>query len=135
MIIIVKIGIIGSKDWQSRRKLQEILRKLKTIEPPVTVLGQGGNEGAGAMVKKLCITMGLDYSEYNPSYSGHNLYSAMPESYFGKRYHFTQLLHRMTLLAKSCDKIIVLLKGDIDPQIKSALKQANKLDIPVVILE
>ena len=135
MIIIVRIGIIGSKGWQSRRKLQDILRKLKTLDEPVTVLGQGGTEGAGAMVKKLCIAMGLDYAEYNPSYSGHNLYSAMPESYFGKQYHFTQLLHRMTLLADSCDKMIVLLNGDIDPQIKAAIKRANKRDIPVVILE
>lgn len=135
MIIIVKIGIVGSKDWQSRRKIQDILRKIKTIEGPVTVLGQGGNEGAGLMVKKLCINMGVDYAEYNPSYSGHNLYSAMSESYFGKSYHFTQLLHRMTLLADSCDKLIVLLKGNIDPQIKTAIKRANKREIPVVIME
>ena len=48
----MKVAIIGSKDWQSRRKIQEVLTRLKQMDEPITILGQGGKEGAPLMVKK-----------------------------------------------------------------------------------
>lgn len=131
----MKIAIIGSRDWQSKRKLQDVLSRLKQLEEPVTILGQGGNEGAPAMVKKYALEFGINYSEFNPSYSGRNLYSAMPDAYYGKKYHFSQLLHRMTLIANACDKMIILSTGKLDPQLDTAYKRATKLQKSVVILK
>lgn len=131
----MKIAIIGSRDWQSKRKLQDVLSRLKQLEEPVTILGQGGNEGAPAMVKKYALEFGINYSEFNPSYSGRNLYSAMPDAYYGKKYHFSQLLHRMTLIANACDKMIILSSGKLDPQLDTAYKRATKLQKSVVILK
>lgn len=131
----MKIAIIGSRDWQSKRKLQDVLSRLKQLEEPVTILGQGGNEGAPAMVKKYALEFGMNYSEFNPSYSGRNLYSAMPDAYYGKKYHFSQLLHRMTLIANACDKMIILSSEKLDPQLDTAYKRATKLQKSVVILK
>jgi hypothetical protein len=131
----MKIAIIGSRDWQSKRKLQDVLSRLKQLEEPITILGQGGNEGAPSMVKKYALEFGMNYSEFNPSYSGRNLYSAMPDAYYGKKYHFSQLLHRMTLIANACDKMIILSSGKLDPQLDTAYKRATKLQKSVVILK
>ena len=131
----MKIALIGSRDWQSRRKLQDVLGRLKRLDHPVTILGQGGTEGAGYMVKKYSLEFGLPYVEYNASYTGKNMYSAMPEAYYGKKYHFSQLIHRMNLIADACDKIIVLASGKLDPQLDTAVKRAKKKNKSVVILK
>jgi hypothetical protein len=131
----MKIAVIGSRDWQSKRKLQDVLGRLKRLDQSVTVLGQGGAEGAPHMVKKYSLEFGLPYVEYNASYTGKNMYSALPEAYYGKKYHFSQLLHRMTLIADACDKMIVLSAGKLDPQLDTAVKRARKKNKSVVILK
>ena len=131
----MKIAVIGSRDWQSRRKVQDVLSRLKQLDDPVTILGQGGIEGAPAMVKKYALEFGMSYSEFNPSYTGQNLYSAMPDTYYGKNYHFSQLIHRMTLIANACDKMIILASSKLDPQLDTAYKRATKLQKSVVILK
>ena len=87
------------------------------------------------MIRKYALEFGMNYSEFNPSYSGRNLYSAMPDAYYGKKYHFSQLLHRMTLIANACDKMIILSSGKLDPQLDTAYKRATKLQKSVVILK
>ena len=96
----MNIAVIGNTGWQNKRKIKDVIFQLKNKYSDCTLLGAGGKEGAGLMVRKFALEMGLDYKEYNPSFSGYNLYSAMPESYYGKKYHFSQLHHRITLLVK-----------------------------------
>jgi len=131
----MKIAIIGNNEWQNRRKIQEILNKLRIEYDNPIIIGAGGKEGANFMVRKYALEFGMNYEEYNPSYSGHNLYSALPEAYYGKNYHFSQLLHRMRLLAENCDYMILLNnQKELNPQLKTAYNKINKLNKPVVIL-
>lgn len=130
----MKIAVIGNTNWQNKRKIRDALYKLKQM-PNVTVLGAGGREGANHMVRKFALEFGLDYQEYNPSFSGHNMYSALSESYFGKRYHFSQLHHRMKLLAQACDKMIIFTNESLDPVLKTAKNNADRQNKPVVIIE
>ena len=131
----MKIAIIANNEWQNRRKIQEILNKLRSDYDNPIIVGAGGKEGANFMVRKYALEFGMKYEEYNPSYSGHNLYSALPEAYYGKNYHFSQLLHRMRILAENCDYMIVLNNQDqLNPQLKTAYNKINKLNKPVVIL-
>ena len=131
----MKIAIIGNKEWQNKRKVQEILTKLRSDYDNPIIVGAGGKEGANFMVRKYALEFGMKYEEYNPSYSGHNLYSALPEGYYGKSYHFSQLLHRMRILAENCDYMIVLNnQTELNPQLKTAYNKINKLNKPVVLL-
>jgi hypothetical protein len=131
----MKIAVIGNNEWQNRRKLQEVLQKLKLSYDNVIIVGAGGNEGANHMVRKYALEFGLPYQEYNPSYTGRNLYSALPESYYGKKYHFSQLLHRMRVLAENCDYMIIMNnENKLNPQLKTAYNKIKKLNKPVVIL-
>jgi hypothetical protein len=136
---MTRIAIIGSTGWQNRRKVQETLQKLKTQFinelDDLIIVGAGGTEGANSMVRKFTLEFGLRYEEYNPSFSGYNMYSAMPESYYGKPYHFSQLHHRMKLIAERCDYMMILTNEDtLDPVLKTAYTSVNKLQKPVVLL-
>ena len=129
------VAIIGNTNWQSRRKIQEILFNLKSqFNDDVTIVGAGG-EGANNMVRKAALEFGMQYEEYNPSFSGYNVHSAMPESYYGKSYHFSQLHHRMKLIAERCDYMIIMTnETQLDPVLKTAYTNTKKLQKPVVIL-
>jgi hypothetical protein len=133
---MTRIAIIGNTGWQNRRKVQETLQKLKSqFNDDLIIVGAGGNEGANSMVRKYTLEFGLRYEEYNPSFSGYNMYSAMPESYYGKPYHFSQLHHRMKLIAERCDYMMIMTNEDtLDPVLKTAYNNVNKLKKPVVIL-
>ncbi len=54
---------------------------------------------------------------------------------YGKKYHFSQLLHRMRLIAENCDYMIMLNnQHDMNPQLKTAYNKIKKLDKPIVVL-
>jgi UDP-glucose 6-dehydrogenase len=131
-----QVAVLGNTNWQNRRKIQKTLTELKhRFANEVTVLGAGGKEGANSMIRKYTLEFGLNYKEYNPSFSGYNLYSAMPKTYYGKQYHFSQLHHRMKLLAQNCDYMIIMTNEEkLDPVLKTAYNNVNKLKKPVVIL-
>lgn len=132
----MNIAVIGNTNWQSKRKVIDTLQGLKQkFGKDVTIVGAGGTEGANFMVKKYALEFGMDYKEFNPSFSGYNLYSAMPESYYGKNYHFSQLHHRMKLISEQCDYIIIMTNDEkMDPVLKTAFNSAKKLNKPVVVL-
>jgi hypothetical protein len=131
-----KVAVIGSTGWQNKRKVQDTLFRLnKQFGDELTVIGAGGNEGANSMVRKYALEFGINYQEFNPSFSGYNLYSAMPETYYGKSYHFSQLHHRMKLIAERCDFMMIMTQEDqLDPVLKTAYTKQQKLGKPVVIL-
>jgi len=132
---MTRIAVIGSTGWQNRRKVQETLQKLKSKFDDLVIVGAGGNEGANSMIRKYALEFGLQYKEYNPSFSGYNMYSAMPEAYYGKPYHFSQLHHRMKLIAEQCDYMMILTNDEsLDAVLKTAFNNVNKLNKPVVIL-
>jgi hypothetical protein len=133
---MTRVAVIGNTSWQNKRKVQETLQMLKRkFGDELIVVGAGGNEGANSMVRKYTLEFGLQYEEYNPSFSGYNIYSAMPESYYGKPYHFSQLHHRMKLIAERCDYMMILTNEmQLDPVLQTAWTKTKKLNKPVVIL-
>jgi len=129
------VAVIGNKNWQNRRKVQETLQGLKNKFEDVVIIGAGGSDGANSMIRKYALEFGMNYKEYNPSYSGYNLYSAMPKTYYGKSYHFSQLHHRMKLIAQNCDYMIIMTnESTMDPFLKTAYSNINKQNKPVVLL-
>ena len=132
----MRIGVIGNNEWQNKRKIQQALINLKQrFGDNLIIIGAGGSEGANFMIRKFSLEFGLKYEEYNASYTGHNLYSALPESYYGKNYHFSQLLHRMRLLAENCDYLVIMNnQKELNPQLKTAYNKINKLKKPVTII-
>lgn len=132
----MKVAMIGSKHYQNSRKIKETLTALRSkFLDDLLVISGGGRHGADAMIKKYAIEFGIDYKEYNPAHTPHNLYSGMSEGYYGRKYHVSQFHHRNGLIDKSCDVMIVFQsENDSDRGCLSAIKAAKKKNISVVMI-
>lgn len=102
----MKIAIIGPPTFQKKKKIKDLIFKVKKLYPESKIITGGNKSGIEYEVKKNALLFEMEYLEFNPSYTGHNLYSALNESYYGKGYHFTQELDRYRILVRHADKII-----------------------------
>lgn len=133
-----KIAIIGSRDWTNQRKTKDIIWQLKQkFGPELTIVSGGCPTGADKLARKFALELGVQYEEFNPAHTSKNLYSVMPESYFGKPYHPTQFHHRNDLIAKHADYCIALIPKTAEKSTGTAytIKRFKKLGKPVVIME
>ena len=132
----MKIAIIGSRVYENKKKIKEMIFKLKNTFGVSLEIASGGTQtGADKYVKKYALELGVTYREFNPAHTSKNLYSVMPESYYGKPYHFSQLHHRMQLIAERCDYMMILSnQTQLDPVLQTAWTRTKKLQKPVVIL-
>jgi len=132
------VAIIGSREWQNKRKIKDLIFELRQkFGNDVTVISGGCKEGADKFAKKFAIELGVQYKEYNPAHTIRNLYSAMPASYYDKPYHVTQFHHRNDLIAKNSDYCIALIPKDAEKSngTKYTIKRFKKLGKPVIIME
>ena len=132
----IKIAIIGSREYENKRKIRDMIFKLKqTFGDKLEIISGGCPSGADKYAKKYSIELGVNYREFNPAHTSKNLYSVMPESYYGKPYHVSQLFHRNELIAKYCDKMIAFIDSSGESKGSyHAVSMAQKHKKPVVIV-
>lgn len=132
----LRVALIGSRTYENKTKIREMIFKLKqTFGTKLEIVSGGNDAGADRYIKKYALEMGVSYKEFNPAYTVKNLYSAMPEAYYGKPYHASQLYHRQDLIAKYCDKMIVFIDSqDTSKQTYYAVNMAKKHSKPVVVI-
>ena len=133
-----KIGIVGSKDYFSQRKVAEFIRKIHSQFGPTAIIMSGGNDqGAERWAKKYALEFNMQYQEYNPSFTGQRMYSAMPESYFGKGFHPSHFYDRYRILLNNVDKLIIFVhqSGKLESDLEYLHKNAIKRGIPHTIIK
>ena len=107
---LMKIAIVGSRIYENKRKIRDMIFKLKqTFGDKLEIISGGAGAGADKYAKKYALELGVKYKEFNPAHTVKNLYSAMNENYYGKPYHTSQFFHRNELIAKYCDKMIAFI--------------------------
>lgn len=131
----IKIACVGSRTYENKQKIRDMLFTLKThFKDKLEIISGGAADGADRYVKKYALELGIKYIEFNPAFTVKNLYSAMPDSYYSKPYHVTQLFHRNTLIAKYCDKMIVFRSEGKSNGTDHVMSQALKLNKQVVVI-
>ena len=131
----MRIAIIGSRTYENKRKIKEMIYKLKqTFGEELEIVSGGSQNGADKYARKYSLELGIKYVEFNPAHTSKNLYSALPESYYGKTYHVSQLFHRNELVAKYCDKMIAFRSEGKSSGTDHAINMAIKHNKPVVIV-
>lgn len=132
----MRIAIIGSRTYENKKKIRDMIYKLKqTFGDNLEIVSGGTQSGADKYAKKYSIEMGVAYKEFNPAHTVKNLYSALPESYYGKPYHVSQLFHRNELIAKYCDKMVAFIDStEASKGIYHAVEMATKHNKPAVIV-
>jgi len=131
----MRIAIIGSRTYENKRKIKEMIYKLKqTFGEELEIVSGGSFNGADKYARKYSLELGIKYVEFNPAHTSKNLYSALPESYYGKPYHVSQLFHRNELVAKYCDKMVAFRSEGKSSGTDHAINMAIKHNKPVVIV-
>ena len=91
----MKVGIVGSRRYENKRKIKEFIFKLKNEYGTDTIIVSGGcKDGADKYAKKYALELGLQYEEYPPFHEVHNLYCTMPESRYGKPFSMKNFFAR-----------------------------------------
>ena len=111
-----------------------IFKLKQTFGSKLEIVSGGALQGADKYAKKYALELGVDYKEFNPAHTNKNLYSGMPESYYGKPYHVSQLFHRNTLIVQYSDKIIAFRSEGKSSGTDHAVSMATKHKKPVVIV-
>tara|TARA_R110001592_G_scaffold97833_1_gene279863 strand:+ start:1427 stop:1840 length:414 start_codon:yes stop_codon:yes gene_type:complete len=132
----MKIGIIGSKQYENKRKIKETIFKLKgKFGEELTIFSGGGSDGADRYVKKYALELGCTYVEVNPSHTPKNLYSYMRKEWYGKDFNMKNFFVRNKILAKSVDKLIAFVHdGDNAKSTVSTVNYAVEFNKKVIVI-
>ena len=128
----MKIGIVGSRQYENKRKIKETIFQLKNKFGDDLVIFSGGSpNGADRYAKKL----GCNYVEVNPSHTPKNLYSYMRENWYGKKYSPKNFYVRNKILAKSVDRLIAFVEdGDNAKGTANTVNYAVEFNKKVIVI-
>lgn len=133
-----KIGIIGDKYFSPKSKVIDFIYKLKNKYGSIlTILSGGTEEGVESWVKKYSLECDFKFKEYNTSFSGYRMYSAMPESYYGKNFHPSHFPDRYKHLLYEAECLVIFIDKNvpIPKDILYAISLANKRKTPLSIIK
>lgn len=131
------IAICGSNDYVSESKVALLIKSIyKKFGQGVNILSGGGENGAEKWVKEYAFEFGLNYIEYNPSFTGHNEYSALPNEYFGKKMHVSHFFDRYLKMLQNTDKLFIFISSNstIEPELQYLYKKAKERRIKTILI-
>ena len=133
----MRVCMVGSRHWSDKTKIrQSILRLKKKFNEDLIIVSGGNPYGADPIIRKYALEMDCNYKEFNPSHTQQNLYSVMPEAFFGKNYSPKNFFVRNKIMIRYSDCIMTFIpknkesKGTIN-----IIKCAKKMDKKIVIIE
>lgn len=132
-----RIAITGSLNYVKESKIRKAIRKIyEQYGDTATILSGGTDRGPETWVKKYALEFGLKYKEYNPSYTGQRMYSALDESYYGKGYHMSHTYDRYKRMLWNTDDLVVFLPENwkTEEELVYLLKLAKKRNIKTLIV-
>lgn len=133
---MIKIGIIGSTNVFRTSDIKQLLFKLKEKFGPLLVVYSGGNlQGVEFDVKDCAQKFDIMYKEFNPSFSGKNQFSCMPESYYDKPYHFSHFYDRYKHLVWEVEMLFVYTDEHYKKNYNDIIKKALKKGMNVAVIE
>ena len=132
----MKIGIIGSRKYENKRKIKETIFNLKQkIGDELVIFSGGCPDGADKYAKKYALELDCKYIEVNPSHTQKNLYSYMREDWYGKKYSPKNFYVRNKILAKSIDKLIAFVHdGDSAKGTANTVNYAVEFNQKVIVI-
>ncbi len=132
----MKVAVVGSRSYEDKDKIKKLIFELKKkFGEELEIVSGGAQNGADKFARKFAIELGCKYKEFNPAHTNRNLYSAMPDYYYGKAYHVSQLFHRNRLLIKYSDVVVVFIPDNVKSNGSwYVVNESKKLNKPVVVI-
>ena len=106
----MKIGIVGSRLYENKRKIKETIFELKRMfGEELTIFSGGSGDGADKYAKKYALELGLQYEEYPPAHQPHNLYCPLHERNYGKPYSVKNFFARNKQIAIHSEYVVAFI--------------------------
>ena len=111
----LKVGIVGSRKYENRKKIKEFIFKLK--------------EEKG-------VDLGLQYEEYPPAHKAHNLYCPLHERNYGKPYSVKNFFARNKQIAIHSEYVVAFIpRGDKAKGSMSTIDYAKKFGKKTLVID
>ena len=111
----LKVGIVGSRKYENRKKIKDFIFKLKKEKGSDTIIVSGGcPTGADKYAKKYALELGLQYEEYPPAHSSHNLYCPLHERNYGKPFSVKNFFARNKQIAIHSEFIVAFVPRGVE---------------------
>jgi predicted Rossmann-fold nucleotide-binding protein len=132
----MRVGIIGAREYENKRKIKEMIFKLKQqFGDDLTIVSGGCMSGADKYAKKYALEFDCKYLEYNPAHTQRNLYSAMHDAYYNKPYNVKYFFQRNNMLVKYVDYLIGFIPDNVSsPGATFTVKEAKRRGKKVIII-
>ena len=134
----MKVGIVGSRAYQSKSKIREFIFKCKKEFGDELVIVSGGQpEGADGFAKKCALELNVEYAEFPPRHYSWNSYCVKDATHYGKPYRVWNFFDRNTEIAEYSDVVFCFIppgvqihesKGTYDTY-KKTIKLNKKAEI------
>ena len=124
----IRVGIVGSRKYENRKKIKEFIFKLKTDKGADTIIVSGGcKTGADKYAKKYALELGLQYQEFPPFHETWNIYCPKDKRDYGKPYNVKNFFARNKIIAAYSDYIVAFIpRGVESPGSMSTVNYAEK---------
>ena len=111
----IRVGIVGSRKYENRKKIKEFIFKLKTDKGAETIIVSGGcKTGADKYAKKYALELGLQYQEFPPFHETWNIYCPKDKRDYGKPYNVKNFFARNKIIAAYSDYVVAFIPRGVD---------------------
>ena len=112
----LRVGIVGSRKYENRRKIKEFIFKLKNEKGTDTIVVSGGcKTGADRYAKKYALELGLQYQEFPPFHDNWNIYCPKNKSDYGKPYNAKNFFARNKIIAAYSQYVVAFIPRGVSP--------------------
>ena len=134
--MIMKVAIVGSRQYTNKRRIQEFIYKLKEkYGDELEIVSGGQKQGADGYAKKYALEFDTKYSEFPPAHYQYNQHCVLESYNYGKPYAVWHYHNRNKEIAEYADVMVAFIpKNHISKGTESALKEAKKNDKKYVII-
>jgi len=134
---IIKVGIVGSRRYENRRKIKEFIFKLKTDKGSDTIIVSGGcKTGADKYVKKYALELGLQYQEFPPQHEHWNIYCPKNKKDYSKPYNVKNFFARNKIIAIYSQYVVAFIPRGIESKgSMSTINYAKKFGKNTLVID
>lgn len=133
----IKVGIVGSRRYTNKRKMRDVIFKLKEkFGDDVEIVSGEQKQGADGMAKKFALEMGMKYISFPPAHYPYNSHCLLEASNYGKEYRVWYYGDRNTQIAEYSDYVFAFIPAGMESRgTMDTVKKAQKLKKKVVFFD
>jgi predicted Rossmann fold nucleotide-binding protein DprA/Smf involved in DNA uptake len=132
----MKIGIVGSREYENKLKIKEFIFQLKEKFGDELVIVSGGQDkGADGYAKKISLGFDVKYAEFPPVHYSYNQHCVLKRGRYGKKYYVGNFFARNKQIAEYSDMVVGFIpEGANSNGTRHTLSEAEKLGKKILII-